>query len=348
MDNREKNYDDFHAFLEGGFDKHQLLLDKHGYKFAPLKTFYIGGGTPSLWDEYGANYLGQFLVRNKITLESGCEFTLEVNPGGWTQNGLEAWIEKGVNRFSLGVQSMNVNFLKLLDRIHNLEDVHNTLKYFDELDMNFSVDFMLGLPRSRELKRDVISELKEVLSYDPDHISLYILTTKSNYIHKDLLPDEEWVEEEYMKVSNFLEERGYDHYEVSNFAKKSKESMHNLRYWKTSSVGALGPSATGLLSDAGIRYKWKVNEPVIEIEELTQKDLRLERLYMLLRTNLGFDPKEYFETEKEVETFLELAGSWQERSLAIVKNSIVIVRPKGFLILDSLMDEVFTKLPDSL
>jgi len=130
---------------------------------------------------------------------------------------------------------------------------------------------MLGLPFSSDYKRDVIAELNEMLSYQPSHFSVYILTVKNNYTHFSELPNEEWIENEFLRVSDFLRQSGYRHYEVSNFAKASKESRHNLAYWKSQTVAALGPSATGLLADDRIRYKWKTKEALYEREDLTSE-----------------------------------------------------------------------------
>jgi oxygen-independent coproporphyrinogen-3 oxidase len=245
----------FHLYLEQSYQVHSELMQQYNYKFAPLKTFYIGGGTPSLWGTEGVAFLKEFFKAKGLELASDCEFTMEVNPGTWNRESLEQWREFGVNRFSLGIQSYQEKMLKVLDRVHSLEEVREILAFFDEWNVNFSVDFMLGLPKSDELQRDVIKELEEVLAYDPDHLSLYILTVKSNYIHSKFLPTEDWIEDEYLKVSEHLIGKGYKHYEVSNFAKPDKKSQHNLSYWKSKTVGALGPSATGYLAEESVRQR---------------------------------------------------------------------------------------------
>ena len=269
--NRSLELSDFHRYLDSSMLEHQKLMESSGYSWAPLKTLYIGGGTPSLWGEEGASFLQSFLKKYQIELDPDCEFTLEVNPGSWSEEGLNQWRALGANRFSLGVQAMNEKAIVALDRVHNLEDVKETLKYFQKHQLNFSVDFMLGLPFSSDYKRDVIAELNEMLSYQPSHFSVYILTVKNNYTHFSELPNEEWIENEFLRVSDFLRQSGYRHYEVSNFAKASKESRHNLAYWKSQTVAALGPSATGLLADDRIRYKWKTKEALYEREDLTSE-----------------------------------------------------------------------------
>ncbi|OUR93718.1 hypothetical protein A9Q84_19850 [Halobacteriovorax marinus] len=337
--NKEKEYEAYEASLVKGFALLTDLLKENDSTLGALNTLYLGGGTPSLWGERGAAFLKNFLLDRNIILGPSCEFTFEVNPGGWTEEGLLAWRDIGVNRYSLGIQSLNPHFLKLIDRVHNIEDVHETLNYFSSKKLSFSVDFMLGLPFSKKFKRDIISELEEILVHDPEHISLYILTTKAGYIHKDHLPDDEYIEGEYLRVSNFLIKRGYDHYEVSNFSKKGKESNHNLQYWKSESVAALGPSATGFLKEAQTRFKWKMTQVDFVLEKLTAEEMKLEEVYMALRINRPFDLSMFTDNLLELEKVLDL---WQERKLLNTRaGSTISLNSNGFLILDSLMDDLF-------
>lgn len=339
----ESDYSTFENLLTQMFKSNEQLLITNDYRWDSLETLYIGGGTPSLWGERGAEFLSQKFKEYAIALAPNCEFTLEVNPGSWSEAGLNAWREFGVNRFSLGIQSLNSNFIKLLDRVHNIDDVYATLEKFKSLDVNFSVDFMLGLPYSEKYNRNIADELNEILQYKPDHLSLYILTTKENYIHKDHLPDDEFVEYEYLLVSKILKEHGYIHYEVSNFAKPNKMSKHNLRYWQMNPVAALGPSATGFLPEAHLRYKWKVNSPAYTEEKLSDDEIFLEKIYMSLRNYNGLALNVFTDSDRS-EKLLEIANSWEKRSLAKIENQSIILESKGFLILDFLMDELFNQI----
>jgi oxygen-independent coproporphyrinogen-3 oxidase len=327
----------FHDYLEQSYQVHTGLMQQYNYKFAPLKTFYIGGGTPSLWGIEGVVFLKDFFKSKGLELHPDCEFTMEVNPGTWNQESLEEWRAFGVNRFSLGIQSYQEKMLKVLDRVHSLEEVREILAFFDKWDVNFSVDFMLGLPKSDELQRDVIKELEEVLTYDPDHLSLYILTVKSNYVHSKFLPTEEWIEDEYLKVSKHLLMKGYKHYEVSNFAKADKKSQHNLSYWKSKTVGALGPSATGFLAEDSVRYKWKPHSPQYELEVLTDEEAQLEKMYMSLRSDVGLE----IAPHQQLPAFLSKLNEWKERDLVVFENNRLFLSSKGYLILDSLMNDLF-------
>lgn len=327
----------FHQYLEQSYQVHEELMQRYGYRFAPLKTFYIGGGTPSLWGKEGVAFLKEFFKTKGLSLASDCEFTMEVNPGTWNRESLEEWRSFGANRFSLGVQSYHEKMLKVLDRVHSLDEVREILAFFDQWEVNFSVDFMLGLPKSDELSRDVIKELEEVLAYDPDHLSLYILTVKSNYVHSKFLPPEEWIEEEYLKVSKHLLAKGYAHYEVSNFAKPDKKSQHNLSYWKSKTVGALGPSATGFLAEDSVRYKWKPHSPQYELEVLTKEESKLEEYYMSLRSDVGMEVSKATQSP----AFLSKVTEWEERGLINFHNDRIYLTSKGYLILDSLMNDLF-------
>jgi oxygen-independent coproporphyrinogen III oxidase len=330
----------FHKLFEESFEKHQKLMEANSFNWGDLETLYIGGGTPSLWGKEGAIFLREFLKSKDIKFADDLEFTLEVNPGSWTIESLEEWKKTGVNRYSLGIQSLDGRFIKHLDRVHSIEDTFATLEYFKNQKYNFSVDFMLGIPFSEELNRDVILELEKVLNFNPEHISLYILTTKENYIHKNNLPSEERIEKEYLEVSEFLKSRGFLHYEVSNYAKPGLRSKHNLKYWKGDSVGALGPSATGFLSlgNLGIRYKWQTKTSEFSLENIGPEEYKLERLYTLLRTDEGISGSDFFE---ETEKWTHLVKKWDSLGYLNKKEERITLSSKGYLLMDSLMDDIF-------
>lgn len=315
---------------------HKSILLEHKSCIKDLDSLYIGGGTPSLWGSRGAQFLKQWLSDNSISLNANAEFTLEVNPGAWNDETLSNWRSIGANRYSLGVQSLNPNFLKIIDRVHNVDDVHETLKYFKEGSFNFSVDFMIGLPFSEKYNRDIISELTEILTYNPSHISLYILTVPEHYKHYKDLPDEEWISDEYIKVAQFLAINGFKHYEVSNFAKPAKASVHNLNYWKMESVAALGPSATGYLKGDRYRYKWKTSRPEVIEERLNENEFQIERLYMNLRSCVGFHI-----TDPYWGDLSELVKKLKSEGKAMVAGDRFYLTSRGYLILDSIIDDIF-------
>ncbi len=265
---------------------------------------------------------------------------MEVNPASWTEEILDSWEKIGVNRYSLGIQALNGQAIKYLDRVHSIEDVYETLEFFKNKKVNFSMDFMLGLPYSKEYGRDVIEELTRALQYNPSHFSVYILTVKSNYVHFDKLPSEEWIEKEFIDVGEFLKSKGFGHYEVSNFGLPGLESKHNLNYWKSESVAAIGPSATGFLAEERLRYKWKTKEAQVEIENLDEEAFKLEKVYMSMRSSEGLDMQLFQGKEVLAEA---VVSKWEDDGLATIdKNNHVYLTSKGYLLLDSLMSDLFS------
>lgn len=278
----------------------------------------------------------KFFNQYGIVWDDDYEATMEVNPDSFDEKTIEAWKAIGINRFSLGVQSIDPRYSKVLDRAHSVDDALKAISFFKSRNENFSVDLMLGLPFSKEWDRNVIRELEELLKYRPNHFSVYILTVKGDYPHLKDLPSEEWIEREYLEVSELLKAKGYQHYEVSNFSLEGKRSNHNMQYWKNASVAALGPSATGFLNsgDLGVRYKWKPTQVEYIQEVLSPEQLALEQVYLGLRTSEGHKT-----TDKD---FLNLASQWVAKGWAhSSKEGLVKLTSQGYLILDSLMDELF-------
>ncbi len=330
-----KDVKNFESYLASSFSVHQNLMENYEYTWGRLQTLYIGGGTPSLWGRRGSDFLRNMFKKHGLSFKKKYEWTLEVNPNGWNEDSIESFIDLGVNRFSLGVQSFNEYYLKSLDRVHSAQDVKKTLFYFRKKKLNFSVDLMLGLPKSNG--RNVIDELKHILSFDPKHISLYILTVNNRYKYYSDLPSEDYVRKEYLKVSEFLRKNNYMHYEVSNFAKQGFESEHNLRYWELKSVAALGPSATGFFSEKGIRYKWSSAHKKFDLEVLTTENKIIEQVYLGLRTSKGIK-RELLGADACV---LKL---WNERGYLKEKGGENLsLTPKGYLMIDSLMNDLFCR-----
>lgn len=329
--------EDFHQFLSESWNWHAQLLKEQNFSWAPLETLYLGGGTPSLWGLQGAEFLGKWLEQH-LTLSTNAEFTMEVDPGTWTSEMILAWKAKGLNRISIGTQTLDPNFIKIMDRSHSLDESYSLLEYCQKNDWNFSLDFLLGLPFSREKKRNIETELAALLKYQPKHISLYILNARSKYPHIQSMPDDEFIREEYLFVSEYLRKLGFVHYEVSNFALPGYESKHNLKYWTGHAVAALGPTGTGYLpksSDTALRYKWKVSKAEAELEELGAKETALEEIYLTLRTNLGWSPRQLTPALDKV------FQSWEARSYGVFADGKMKLNSLGFLMLDSLMDDLF-------
>ncbi len=316
-----------------------------GMSWGKLQSLYIGGGTPSLWQQ-GPAFLKVLMEEMQIVFDQKYEFTYEMNPGVSSYKNLQTWMDLGLNRISVGVQSMNELQLRRLDRFHNLDDTLQTLNMLKDVGINYSVDFMIGLPRfSSEKKRQIVEELAQVLEFNPSHMSVYILTTGKNYVHANELPLDIEIESEYFQVSDFLKSQGWLHYEVSNFAKPGFLAKHNVAYWNLESVAALGPSATGFLNDGkkNVRYKWMSESVQFSREELTSNELRMEEIYLGLRTHEGF-PLTKFQLNLDrpsIGKLREIFLGWQTRGLLAQSAPRIILNSKGMLLLDSLMNELF-------
>ena len=212
-----------------------------------ITTIYIGGGTPSYID---SKFIVQILEKIKEkNVAQDAEITIEVNPGTVTQEKLQDYIDCGINRISIGLQTTNDELLKQIGRIHNYEQFLETYKMAKKVGFkNINVDLMLGLPNQRII--DLKESLENVLKLAPKHISVYSLivedgTPIANKIEngKLKLPDDELERNMYWYVKNTLELNGYKHYEISNFAKKGYESKHNMNCWNQMEYVGIGTAA---------------------------------------------------------------------------------------------------------
>ena len=336
LEDSDTQFQEFENYLLESWKVHEEWMRTENISWASVwDSVYLGGGTPSLWGERGAAFMASLLPAPKVR-----EFTLEVDPGTWNEGMISSWQEVGVNRLSIGTQSLDEKFLRILDRAHSLNESYLLLEKACEGGINFSFDFLLGVPHSKTHQRNVIKELESFLSFNPHHVSLYILNARSKYPQSDYMPDDEYIRQEYLDVCAFLEEKGLHQYEVSNFARAGYESLHNKKYWNSENVAALGPTGTGLIkfnSHKAIRYKWKPGSARFEVENLGEEELELERIYLELRTSSGWKPNEQQLSKKLEETL----HSWEERGLVRSMTPRVILNSQGFVILDSLMDELF-------
>lgn len=215
-------------------------------KNTKIDTIYIGGGTPSYLE---SKYITQILDTIKVSMTKNCEVTIEVNPGTVTVQKLEDYKKAGINRLSIGLQSTKDELLKLIGRIHNFEEFLNTYNQARKVGFkNINVDLMIGLPI--QTIKDIKESLEKIIELNPEHISVYSLIVEENTPMYNLikqgklkLPDEETERNMYWYVKNTLELKGYKHYEISNFAKKGYESIHNLNGWEQKEYRGFGVAA---------------------------------------------------------------------------------------------------------
>ncbi|NNC83605.1 MAG: radical SAM family heme chaperone HemW [Flavobacteriales bacterium] len=230
------------------------------WKQYTFQTLYFGGGTPSILE---AEHLKDLLsaIHSEFSLESDLEVTLEANPEDMHPHKLKLWSEMGVNRLSIGIQSLDDSSLAGMNRAHTVEQAIEAIRAartagFD----NISLDLIFGRPESTI--SSVQNDLDGLLAFRPEHISAYALTieSKTYFSHlerKGLLKPMESheVAEQFVMIGRVLEDHGYERYEVSNYARPDFESRHNSSYWSGEPYLGIGPSAH---SFDGERRSWNV------------------------------------------------------------------------------------------
>ncbi len=222
-----------------------------------IKTIYIGGGTPSYIKE---KYIKEIIetIRSNFEIIPNAEITIEINPGTVNRRKLNTYYKAGINRLSIGLQSTNDKLLKQLGRVHDFEDFLETLRLANTIGFsNISADCMIGLPN--QTIYDVEETLNVLINLRLTHISVYSLIVEPNTpLEKKInsgelkLPDEEIERYMYWFAKRKLEENGYLHYEISNFAKPLFRSKHNLDCWNQKEYKGFGVSASSYENE--IRY----------------------------------------------------------------------------------------------
>ena len=269
-------------------------------ELSSLNTIYIGGGTPSALSEGNLRKLLK-QIHKTISVSSLKEFTIEANPNDITQSIIDIFVEYGVNRVSLGVQTIHNKHLKFLKSTHNKEDVIQAVQLLKANHIaNINLDFIYSIPG--QTLQDIQSDLEFIRNMDVPHISYYSLIieekTELHYLvsRNSIQPLDEELEADFKdNIHEVLNSFGYHRYEISNFAKNKKESLHNMIYWNLEEYLGIGLNASSQYNDK--RYK---NQPLIskyiantlqhefpKIEE--DCNLKMEYLLLGLRKIQGID-----------------------------------------------------------
>ena len=307
----------------------------------PIDTIYIGGGTPSLLGEDVISLAD--CIKENFDVCDKVEFTVEVNPSS-SDNFLKYAKQAGVNRLSIGVQSGCDEVLNILGRTHTAKDAALTVKAARELGFdNISVDLMIALPNSNidSLKNDI----DFMLSLSPEHISAYILKIEQNtvfYKKQDALnlPDDDDAAEQYLYMCELLCKNGYNHYEISNFARDNAESRHNMKYWLGDDYLGIGPAAHSCVDKKRFYYPRDLKGFILKPDVIYDGNSgdNAERLMLGLRLAKGVDLSEiYDEIPNEIIakiTMLEKAG--------YVKANLpyISLTDSGMLISNSIITEL--------
>jgi putative oxygen-independent coproporphyrinogen III oxidase len=224
-----------------------LLKEVEGYlpliEGRPLVSIFFGGGTPSL---FSGPAIAEILdgIAKKITFTPDIEITLEANPGTIDQARFMDFRKAGVNRLSLGIQSLQDDKLKSLGRIHDRENAIRAIEYAKEAFTNFNLDLMYGLPN--QSIEDALLDLESAIVFEPTHLSWYQLTIEPNTLfhHKPpTLPLDDDIWEMQIAGQNLLHKAGFQQYEVSAYSQINKECRHNLNYWEFGDYLGIGAGA---------------------------------------------------------------------------------------------------------
>ena len=260
-----------------------------------VKTIYFGGGTPSFIE---SKYTVEILeaIKEKFNISKNAEITIEINPGTVTEEKLKDYYEVGINRISFGLQSTNSQLLKLVGRIHSYSSFLEGYNLARKTGFkNINVDLMIGLPV--QTLKDVQKDLSRIIELNPEHVSVYSLIVEEGtrieekIKNKELyLPSEKLERKMYWEVKKKLEEAGYIHYEISNFAKTGYESKHNLSCWNQEEYLGFGLAAHSYFNN--VRYSntddfeeyfdWPENSKIIH-ERQTDEDKQKEFMLLGLR-----------------------------------------------------------------
>lgn len=318
----------------------------------PLTSIFFGGGTPSLFSATSLSFLLEQITKH-IKLSPQLEITLEANPGTIDEAKFRDYYLAGINRLSLGVQSLQNDKLKLLGRIHDHEAA---LRAIDSVKAagftNFNIDLMYGLPQ--QSIADGLADLQRALSCNPTHLSWYQLTIEPNtlfYHQQPLLPNEDAIWEMQQAGQSLLQAAGFQQYEVSAYARHGRECLHNRNYWEFGDYLGIGAGAhskiTNMSDNTVIRFaQLKHPKDFLNAETFSQptpqyiadNDLIFEFMLNALRLTNGFASQLFTErTGLHVEIIEPLLEKAQQQGLLMKTSEYLQPSPKGRQFLNNLM-----------
>jgi oxygen-independent coproporphyrinogen III oxidase len=333
------------AAQEAFFAALERELDGWLPQMAPeLDAIYFGGGTPGASPP---DLLAGFLKKLRGKIHAGTEVTLETNPGNVTADSARQWRESGINRVSLGVQSLNDKLLKKVGRAHSAAKAVEALETCAKEFKNLTVDLLYGIP-----EQEVDEPRKhagQLLQCGARHISAYHLSLEPSHFLFPKLPPDDFALEQIRAIADFLVPRGYHHYEVASFCEPGFESRNNGNYWSGGPYLALGPSAH---SFDGLHTRWRNlsnwqeyigriqrgESPVSVTENLSQEQRRIEVIFTSLRTSKGLDLRAFraqFGQDLR-QTHAPLLQRWQEEGLAEIRAERLQLTFAGRMLCDEI------------
>lgn len=330
-----------------------LAKEAKRYRGEAVKTIYIGGGTPSFLSLEQLERLFAAINEN-FRFPADAEYTAEVNPEGLEKSKVELLKKRGVNRISMGVQSLNDKYLKILGRKHTRQTALEGFTLLKEAGFdNINLDLMFAFPGQTmaELKEDV----EGIMALSSGHLSLYALDLETNsrfYAQHIQLPDDRIQAQYYLFITRCLESGGFRQYEISNFAKPGKESRHNWNYWLCGDYIGLG---LGAHSHRNGRRYWNVSRlteymnklknnlsPVEGEERLKKYERFLEAMLFGLRTNQGVNMsalRQRFRCRPDPQR-QHLIQQFMREGFFVKRDSCLRTTLKGRLVLDELCSKL--------
>ncbi len=263
--------------------------DLYSLRGFDVDSIYFGGGTPSLLESDDVGIIMDCLTRI-FNVETEAEVTLEINPATADKAKLRSYRLTGINRASIGVQSFNNRYLKVLGRVHNGSDAEKSVNDAVEAGFdNISIDLIFAI--EGQSLSDLIEDLKNGLSLGPKHISLYLLSLEEGTplfrtAKKGIYTPVDDISQEalFCAASGFLGDNGFIRYETSNYAKEGCESIHNTKYWAGDTYLGFGAGAHSYLNDAGwgMRF-WNIKAPELYVNQINLNELPVEGINLLTR-----------------------------------------------------------------
>lgn len=357
---RKCNYCDFYSAVPDTDAKGRYIdrlckeMKKWGGRTArPIDTLYIGGGTPSLLSEVELTAIIN-TVRESFTLLPDAEITAEINPDDNIAEFLRFAKALGVNRISIGVQSANDNELKVLGRRHSFQQAVLAVETAKKLGFNnISADIMIGLPDSSQTSLQ--KSIDDILALDTQHISAYILKIEDGTPFAKVplnLPDEDGIADQYLQICRCFKAAGYEHYEISNFAKAGYESRHNNRYWLDEEYIGIGPAAHSYFEGKRFYYPRDLcafinGTEVIDDGEGGSKE---EFIMLALRLSRGLIYKEYEDRfgEKISEELISRAQFFAKAGLCICNSKHISLTDEGTLVSNSIINNLIGELYENI
>ncbi|TCB54945.1 radical SAM family heme chaperone HemW [Acinetobacter terrae] len=316
-----------------------------------IHSVFIGGGTPSLISAKGYVWLFEQL-KSIIPFEDGCEITLEANPGTVEHDPFAGYLEAGINRLSIGVQSFNTDHLKKLGRIHSNDDAINAIHLARDAGFErINVDLMHGLPE--QTLEQALLDLKLAVENGATHVSWYQLTIEPNTVFfrtQPVLPVEDVLEDIQEQGEAYLKSQGFVNYEVSAW-RKEKPSAHNLNYWQFGDYLAIGAGAHGKVTQPDGVYRFqktrlpkdylaKVPAEHLQFKRIEDEDMPFEFMMNALRLNDGVEAKLYHErTGLNLADLDELLNSLRARKLMVEDQTRLSCTEQGHVFLNSVLEE---------